>query len=438
MRVVRPSRWPAGFGRMAAYVLAVAFVAGRWAAAGPAPAAGQQPIVLGVPTALGSIEGADSLKAVELAVEEINARGGVAVGGVRRPLSVVAIDTRDHEPHIPTADALAALEKLITERRPHALVVGTFRSEVLLASMDVVARYRIPYLLTIAMTPEFETKLRSDYDRYQYMFRMGLNSPYLVRNLIQLLGFLNERHGLNRVYFVFQDVLWARATANAMENWARQNGWTVVGADAYPTGAGDFFASLSRARSGRAQVIVPIFDMPQSGILIRQARSMQVPALIAGFISPAAPGTAWEAFGSDLDGLVNFIFEAGPIPVPSLPGSIRFSDGFARKYGEEARQKLSGHGPAPSYDAVHVLAAAIERAGSLDADAIVEALKRTDTRGAVGRIRFNENHQVVYGVDPDQTAVSLAFQWRAPGRRMVVFPDGLAEAEIQLPAGVRR
>lgn len=85
-----------------------------------------QPVILGVPTALGSIEGADSLRPVQLAVEEINAQGGVSVGGVKRPLEVVSIDTRKHEPGIPTHDALAALEKLITEKKPQRHCGGRF------------------------------------------------------------------------------------------------------------------------------------------------------------------------------------------------------------------------------------------------------------------------------------------------------------------------
>ncbi|HET7786884.1 MAG TPA: hypothetical protein VFL36_13005, partial [Myxococcales bacterium] len=54
--------------------------------AGPAVAADAGPIVLGVPTALGTIEGQDSLRAAQLAVDEINAQGGVEVGGTKRKL----------------------------------------------------------------------------------------------------------------------------------------------------------------------------------------------------------------------------------------------------------------------------------------------------------------------------------------------------------------
>jgi len=69
-----------------------------------------EPIIIGVPTALGSIEGVDGWRSVQMAVEEINAKGGESVGGVKRPLKAYSIDTREHEPGIPVHDALTAVE----------------------------------------------------------------------------------------------------------------------------------------------------------------------------------------------------------------------------------------------------------------------------------------------------------------------------------------
>ena len=54
-----------------------------------------EPIVIGVPTSLGFLEGKEAHKVVQMAVSEINAKGGVNVGGTKRPLIVVAADLRD-------------------------------------------------------------------------------------------------------------------------------------------------------------------------------------------------------------------------------------------------------------------------------------------------------------------------------------------------------
>ena len=71
--------------------------------------------------------------------------------------------------------------------------------------------------------------------------------------------------------------------------------------------------------------------------------------------------------------------------------------------------------------AVYALKDAIERAGSLNPDAVVAALEKIDMMGVYGRIRFNpKNHQVIPSVDPKEGAVGTIFQWQA-GKRIVDF-----------------
>lgn len=397
------------------------------------PAAEEQKYILGVPSGLGAIEPRDSLKAAQLAVDEINAAGGVEVGGKKIKFEIESIDTREVEPSIPINDALSAIEKLVTEKKPNAIVIGAHRSEVLLSSMDLVAKYKIPYICTIAVTPEFDKKIAKDPEKYKYFFRTTVNTISFIGNLGKQLAFIGKKFNYNKVYIMYQDVAWAAGSAKAIDKFAKANGWTVVGMDAYPTGASDFSSSLAKAKAAGAQVIVPIFDMPQSGVLVKQARSMKVPALIAGFISPAVPTSAWKTFNGDIDGLVNYVFEPGAIPLKSIPKSAEFIQAYAKKYGEEEAANLSGHGPGPSYDAVYVLVDAIKRANSLDSDAVASALEQTDYNGVVGKIKFDKGHQAVYGDNPTETGTSLAFQW-IDGKRVVVFPDNAAEAAIELPA----
>ena len=130
-----------------------------------------EPIVIGVPTALGSIEGRDGWMAIQMARDEINAKGGVLVGNTKHKIEVYSIDTREHEPGIPVQDALTATEKLILEKKPHAIALGNFRSEVLLSTMDLISKYKLPYICCIAMTPIFQKKILEEYDKYKYCFR---------------------------------------------------------------------------------------------------------------------------------------------------------------------------------------------------------------------------------------------------------------------------
>ena len=392
-----------------------------------------EPIVLGVPTALGSIEGRDGWMAVQMAVDEINARGGVQVGSTKHQLKAFSIDTREHEPGIPVHDALTAMEKLILERKPHAIVLGNFRSEVLLSAMDLISKYRLPYICSIAMSPLMQKKVADEYDKYKYVFRNCLNAPYLAMYLGGVMGFIKKEFGFNKSYLITQDVLWAKGTGGGLEKWYKENGWEVAAFDTYATGASDFSPSMIKVRAQKAQVIVPIFDMPQSGILLKQARAMQIPAILAGFISPVTTENAWQVFEGEVEGMINMIYEIGPIPVKAVPKSMTFNENFGKKWGEEARKRLSGHGPGPSYDAVYIIANAFEQAKTVEPDAVVKAIEQTDMQGVVGRIRFSKDHQVVYGFDPKETALGVGFQWKKPGVRVPIFPEVVAEAKIELP-----
>lgn len=414
-----------GFALLCSLLVALSFPAQRATAA--------EPIILGVPTSLGFLEGKEGLKCVNMAVDEINKDGGVQVGDVQRTFEVVAIDARGAEPGVPVANVIRAHKKLILEDGADFIVFGSFRSECAIACMDVVGKYKTPMILGTAMSPAMGKKVKSNYEKYKYTFRTCLNAVYLIKYLGGTMAHLNKQFGFNRVFILNQDVAWARKTGDLMvKKVFDKMGWEVVGRQAYPTGSSDFSSALMKARARNAQVLLPIFDMPQSGILVKQWKSMRVPALVAGFISPLAGPGSWELFDKKIGGAMNCIFEIGNIPCPKVPKSVEFFNKYKERYGKPIE---AGHSPAPAYEMVYILKEAIERAGSVDADKVVAEMEKTDRKGAMGRLRFNEGHQVIYGEDPEKTALGCMVQWRK-GKREIVYPTSVAEAKIQLPKGL--
>ncbi len=418
------------------FLLSTVFVvAFAWLIAGPAAYAAE-PIVIGVPTSLGFLEGKESHKAVQMAVGEINARGGVMVGGQKRPFKVVAADLRDAAAGVPVPEALLGLEKLILEKKPTAILVGPFRSEALLAGMDIFAKYKVPLLGTVAMSPGTEARIKKEPEKYKYIFRVSLNVIYWVKLLAGTNATLKNEFGFDKVYIMNQDVAWARGTAAGMEKKVYPKlGIEVVGHDQFPTGFSDFSAALMKAKAKGAGILFTCFDMPESGVLVKQWKSLRVPALVVGFISPMAGEVAWKTFNGKIGGLMNAVFELGNIPSQKYAPAKKFYDSYKKTYGKGIQ---SGHGPAPSYESVYILKEAIERAGSLDPDAIVAEIEKTDRKGVMGRIRFDEGHQVIYGTDPAETAVGAFFQWTADGKRKIVYPKSVAEGEITLPSWVKK
>jgi len=389
------------------------------------PATGTQAaeeIILGVATSLTLLEGLESFNAVELAVDEINTRGGVRMGGKRLPIRIESIDLRGALPGVPVSDALGRLEKFIVDKKIHAIVVGPFRS--------IIAKHKVPLLGAIAMSPASDAKILKD-PKYKYIFRTCLNSKYLVDYLINTMKFLRKRYGFHKVYIMNQDVAWARTTASLMiKLYFERAGWEILGLENYPSGAADFTAGLTKAEDNGAQIILPIFDMPESGTLAKQWHLMKGKALLCGFISPMVGPSAWGAFNGKIAGALNVIFELGNIPSFQWEPAMNFYRAYRAKYGREIE---AGHGPAPAYESIYILAEAIERAGSLEPDKIVAALESTDRTGVMGRIRFHRGHQVIFGNDPAEDALACIFQWRKDGRRKIVYPLSVAEGEIELP-----
>ena len=86
-----------------------------------------------------------------------------------------------------------------------------------------------------------------------------------------------------------------------------------------------------------------------------------------------------------------------------------------------------------SYISVYVLAEAIERAGTIDTDAVLMELEKTDRPSVIGRIRFDpKSHQVIEKLDPAEGVISMWSQWQN-GKRVPVFPPKIGSKVIPSP-----
>ena len=391
-------------------------------------------IILGAPTSLKTLEGSESLKAAQMAVSEINGAGGVIIKGRAYRFRLEPFDLKEVGPESPPGQAVVKLSEFIREKRPNALVIGPFRSEVLLASMDLLAEKKLPTLCCIAMSPAVDAKILTD-PKYKYIFRVGLNTKYLVVYLIETMKLLRRKFGFERVFVLNQDVAWARSTAYLMMKlYLDRAGWKVLGQENYPEETTDFRKALARAKDGRAQVILAVFDMPSSRNLVMQWHEMKPPAVLCGFISPASGPDAWSSFRGGLEGVINVIFELGNLPSPKYPPAEVFFEAYGRRYGLPIQ---AGHGPAPAYESVYILAKAFERAQTLDPDSVAAALEATDRRGVMGRLVFHRGHQAIFGENPQEDVLACVAQWQAPGKRVIVYPSTVADGQITLPPFVK-
>ena len=390
-----------------------------------------KPIVLGCPLSTAFLYGWDAERGIKLAVEEINAKGGVTVGGEKRPFKVEVIDTRDLEPGVPVSEALLAVEKLILDKKSDFILGGPVRSEAALATMSLLSKYKkVSILSTGVLTPKYHAMVAKQYDKYKYCFRIHGEAVQLVGEMFINFTELKEKYGFNNLFIIAQDVSHARGAAKVMNKVALKKGWNVTGVEIYPTGASDFSMGLLKAKKTKTEIINIWMDMPESSILLKQWYDMKIPALPFGSTLAAAeqPGF-WKATEGKGEYTLCNVVNAGNAPSEATPWTMKFYNAYAKKWNVEPE----GLGSSSSYMAVYVLRDAIERADTLNSDKVVSELEKTDVMGVYGRLRFNpKSHQVIPSLDPKEGAVGTILQWQA-GKRIVVFPKSIATGTIKLP-----
>ena len=394
-------------------------------------ATAQKPIVLGAPLSTAYLYGWDAERGIRLAVDEINAEGGVSVGSEKRPFAVEVIDTRDLEPGVPVSEALMAVERLILNKNADFIVGGPNRSEAALAAMSLLSKHkRVSIVTSGVLTPKYHKTVEANYDKFKYCFRIHGEAVNLIGEIIANFADLKEKYGLTKVFIMAQDVSHARGAAEVMGKVAGSKGFEVTGTEIFPTGATDFSMALLKAKSTGSQILNIWMDMPESAILLKQWYDLKIPALPFGSTLAAAeqPGF-WDATDGKGEYTLCNVVNAGNAPSEATPWTMKFYNAYAKKWGVEPE----GLGASSSYMAVYALKDAIERAGTIDADKVITALEQIDLMGVYGRLRFDpKTHQVIPSTDPKEGAVGSILQWQ-DGKRVVVYPKSIAMGEILLP-----
>jgi branched-chain amino acid transport system substrate-binding protein len=247
---------------------------------------------------------------------------------------------------------------------------------------------------------------------------------------MKLLKHAREKFGLNKIYILVQDVKHARAAGGFVEKLAKKDGFEIVGHDSYPTGATDYSMALLQAKNKGAQMLYIWMDHPELTILAKQYYDMKIPALPIGFPSAATDSewaTATEGKG---DYFVADLLWAGRSRSEATPMTMKFFNAFLKEYGKEP----DGQGHPESYMGVYLLKDAIERAGTIETEAVAKAMKKTDFVGVYGRMRFDENNEVIFdpNFDPKEGAVGAVIQWQN-GKKVTVFPTTISNGEMQIP-----
>jgi branched-chain amino acid transport system substrate-binding protein len=403
---------------------------------GPAKVGAAEPVVIGAPIPRASTYGQNCERSMILAMEEINASGGIKLGGVGRPIQLEIVDTRDEEPGVPTSEVLLAIEKLILDKKVKILAGGPVMSEVCLAALDLYPKYKVIGLISAGCwTPGWHKKCGSNIELYKYAFKPSGNVLYWVNDLVGLLKQIKDKHQFNKMYITVAEAAHAKAAAEAVEKGAVAQGWSIVGKEVHPLATTDFSMMLRDVRKTGAEVLFIWDHTPESLALVRQWADYKIPAAAIGFVGPTEDPDMWEQTKGKVAYLVEWGGEGGTLPNQQItPLTKPFFEAYKKRWGVEPR----GTGNIPGYTVLYILKAAIEKAGTLDPDVLAKAIEETDMITVGGRFRFDKsNHQAIYGADPKETLVGQAMQWQ-DGKRVTVWPQSIATGQFMLPPWMKK
>jgi branched-chain amino acid transport system substrate-binding protein len=303
----------------------------------------------------------------DLAVEQINAAGGV--DGQKVEL-LYRDDSTSPEVGLVALNELVGREHVTT-------VLGAVSSSVTLRLAPYCEKHHV-----VLISPSASAPLLTDAG--EYVFR---TYPSDVLEGASMADFARDL-GLDRVAILAVDNEYGDGLARVFAERFRASGGSVIASLTFPEGNEAAIADAVAALPGLTPrgIYVPAYVEDLATVMKRLHETSLRPIVLG--TSAAAPEVIRVA-GPAADNLV--------FPMPSFDptadsaGVRSFATAFVARYGSEP-DVYAAH----AYDAVRVLAAAAERAGSWDADPIKDALLRIDNfDGATGRLAFDRKGDVV-------------------------------------------
>lgn len=387
--------------------------------------AAEKPIKIGAVNPLGDITGNQATKAMQLAVKEINDAGGV----LGRPLELVVIDSE-----LNPAKGAAAIERLATVERVD-FFVGGMASGVHLAQIPILKKYQKITVWIGAASHQAEIAMGPNSDWYFHLhpwdYQQGEGYGLGWREINEVYSDLN----IKKIFLAYEEGAFGTDSYTAYLDLYEQakkgeGPWRGImdefkGASfkSAALGGGDYRAMLNQAKSFNPDLFVWAGYDADAIPMVAQAKEINFqPQLFVG----APPG--WPAdFGKNP--LSNNVILYG-MWAPTLnevsPTAKHFYDAYVEMWNEEPATYFAPLG----YTNIYFLAEGIKKAGTLDKDVLIQALRSLEFEDtALGEPLKIEPSNIIKNQGFKYQKI---LQWQN-GRQEVIWPLDLQTADLVYP-----
>lgn len=299
-------------------------------------------------------QGVYQKQGVELAVEEINAAGGIK----GKTVQVVFEDTQGKKENIPTI-----VRKLI-EKDGAVSLVGEVISSNSIAAGPVVKQLKVPAIAPHSTNPAVTKDPEDPSKANPYYFRVIFTDP---EQGSALATFAYKELGKTKAAIIFnisQD--YNKGLAEFIDKKFKALGGTVAATETYRDGDQDFKTQLTKIKASGAEVIFTPNGYTESGLIVRQAKELGIDVPVIGPNALTVPKFI-EIAGAASEGVyISSLF------APDDPDAK--AQAFAQKYRTKYNENPNSNSVA-AYEAVMLLAEGMKKASKLDPVAIRDAME---------------------------------------------------------------
>lgn len=346
------------------------------------------------------------INAQNIAIEEINEAGGIhSLGG--KKLELVVGDSQGN------ADTGASEAQRLLNQNVAALT-GTFQSGVTQTCMQEAEKNGVPFVVTVSNNVAMFEK------GFRYCFRIQPNAKVYSDDFVSYIAAVRT-DDIKTAVLIHEDSITGTENADIIAQNIASAGITLKDRISYSASTATLSAEVTKIANAAPDMLITIGYFNDTSLLVKEMKERNISVKLVVGVSNG--GISDTKFIRDFGETVNNFCDVNYRYNPNNPKAQALLAKYKEKYGED----MSVHA-VYGYESIKVIADALERAGSTDADKLRDALAATDYTDTIlpqsGPIRFDEK-----GENVNAAAVMVQIQ---DGVQKVVFPEEFAESEIRI------
>lgn len=341
----------------------------------------------------------------QLAIDEINAAGGIAsMGGAK--LELVVGDSQA------SADTGASeTERLIAEGC--SIVTGTFQSGVTLTCMQKAEQNSVPFFVTVSNNVAmFE-------NGFEWCFRIQPNADVFAQNFIKYITAV-KTDDIKTAVLIHEDSLTGTDSGDIIAENMDSTGITLLDRITYSASTSTLSTEVTKLAELQPDLLITIGYFADTSLLVKELNERGISLkMVCGVANGGISDSKFIAdFGDKVENFLDLNYRFNP--------KSEKTQALLTSYKEKYTDDMSVHA-VWGYESIYVIADALERAGSSNPEALRDALKTTNMADHVlaqsGAITFDEK-----GENVNAAGVLVQIQ---DGKHVVVYPEAFAESELR-------